>query len=239
MPNDWSNAGLNGAVSELQEFEYRADFVEDQLQKQSLLSLTSYFYSELGFAQRSSYAVPNYNFSEHYEYNSRGNPLTVTISDEEQVEKSECKLRYDQNKRVVEEIWTNSANEFEAAYRNDYNDEGQLIQTKAYGLGDSLRIVRKFSYNAEGQLDTAFSYTPTGELQNFLVKAYEDDWLKRSSNFILRNAVPVLISQSDIRYPTVDEAGNWILKEKRVQNKLSNETHYTIVERKLKYFPNS
>lgn len=236
---DWEKAGLKGEVQKLIEEEYRAIKSEAGLERDELLSRSTYEYSQSGFVIKSTYEVPAYGYIEIYEYDNQGHPLKLIMRNGEEEVISECELELNKKGKVVNEIWRDAEGKQESAYKNNYNQKGQLVETKAFTETDSLRVVRRFSYNAEGLIDTASSFTPKGVLQNIVVKEYKNKWLVSSTNIMNRGEEKLIATKTSIRYSQIDDQGNWLIKRRKVENRMSNEVVYRIVGRQLQYYSES
>lgn len=234
---DRDKIGLFGNVQKLVERTSRANVVEDKWAEVNVLSTNEFFYNKEGYVTEWIYEVPAYRYTEHYKYTDKGNPISVFISDPMDTATSHCKVKLNDDGEILEEIWYDKHGDMEFRYLNTYNKDGQISETKAFNDEDSLRTIRKFTYNDKGLQDTVFSYSPENELQQYTVKEFEGKWLKSSYSY-----VPKLDLENDLGiintsvFVDKDKEGNWVKAHMTTINKHKKDTVYRILDRDVIYY---
>lgn len=235
---DRDKIGLFGKVQKLVERTYRAEVSADGTwETRDVMSTNEFFYNEEGYVTEWIYEVPTYRYVEHYQYDAKGNPVSVFISNPGDTTTSHCKIKLNDNGLITEESWFDRDGELEFRYVNEYNDKDQVIETKAYDERDSLKTVRKFTYNEKGLQDTVFSYSAEGELQQYSSKEFEGKWLKSSNSYIpglqLENDLGIINSSEFIEK---DKEGNWVRAQMTTVNKYKKDTVNRIIDRDVIYY---
>lgn len=234
---DLEKIGLQGKVKKLVERTSRASVEDSAWVELDILAVSEYHYNEDGYVILWKYEVPAYQYSELYSYDKNGNPLKVFISDPSDTSTSHCMNTLTKAGLIAEEKWIDNKGQQEFRYVNSYNAKNQVIETKAFDSQDSIKSIRKFTYNKDGLQDSVKSFDEFGHLQQYTTKSFEGKWLKGSKSYILELDIPNHLAYTNQSvFIEKDQQGNWLKSYMTTENKRSNETVFRIISRDIIYY---
>ncbi|MFY0644058.1 MAG: hypothetical protein JXR19_06300 [Bacteroidia bacterium] len=233
--SDLDRSNLNGPVLNWIEHTHEAQVQTDELLLGKELTTNFFEYNHKGNVIKSVYTVPAYRYSETTINDEDGNPVSITFKDAEEESSIFVELSLNKDGKISEERWTDEQERLDSRYLNEYED-GKLKLTKVYSKLDELNIIREFHYNADGLVDTAFSYSGERVLQYFIVKSYMAKRMTESKSFAVnKDGESRLNIHIENKYNKEDQHGNWTEKVSVVKNLMSNETTYRVIKREINY----